>query len=106
MATLQPFPYSADPTDAGGAYVRRAFGRYKAGDELTREEVASIPLANLQALVNTKHLQLWPAGPSEVFIPERFLVPVENNKCLIIEGRRVTKKPVSPQYARRLMAKG
>jgi len=107
MGTLRPFPHSADSIEAGGAYVRRAFDfgdrQLKNGDKLTMEELASIPEANLQALVNTKVLQLWPKGPTEIFIPERFLVATEDGKFLVVDGQRVTKKPVSKRHALNLM---
>jgi hypothetical protein len=104
-----PFPNSADPAEAGGAYVRRAFDfgkrKLKNGDQLTRKELASIPPANLTALVNTKVLQLFPAGPAEIFVAERYVVPAEDGKFLVIEGRRVTQNPVSKRHAQKL-AKG
>lgn len=109
MGTLSPFPQSADVSEAGGAYVRRAFDfngqKLKNGDKLTREELASMPEANLQALVNTKHLQLWPASPADMFIAERFVVPAAGGKYEVIEGRKVTTKPVSKRQAQKV-AKG
>jgi len=110
MGTLTPFPNSADPSDAGGAYVRRAFDfgerKLKAGDKLTRDELASIPEANLQALVNTKVLQLYPAAPDSLFIAERFVVSAGRGKYKVIEGRLLTKKPVSKEHALKLKAQG
>lgn len=110
MGLLRPFPNSVEPSEAGGAYVRRAFefrGRkLTTKDRLTAEELASIPEANLQALVNTKVLQLFPASPASIFIAERFLVPAKGGKFEVIEGRKMTKKPVTKKYAQQLMAKG
>ena len=108
MGTLSPYPRSANIDEAGGAYVRRAFDfgerHLKAGDKLTRKELESIPEANLVALVNTKVLQLWPAGPSDVFLAERFVVS-SGGKFIVIEGRKITKNPVSKRRAQEL-AKG
>jgi hypothetical protein len=110
MGTLNPFPQSADVAEAGGAYVRRAFefnGRkLKSGDRLTREELESIPEANLTALVNTKHLQLWPASPDTLFIAEKFVVSAGHNKYKVIEGRLLTQRPVSKAHALKLAGKG
>lgn len=110
MGTLRQPLLTADPRDAGGAYVRRAFdlGERKlvAGNKLTKDEVASIPSANLNALVNTGMLQLWPSAPTDVFIAERFLIPAKGGKFEVIEGRKLTKGPVTKQYAQRLVAQG
>lgn len=110
MGALRQPLLTADPSDAGGAYVRRAFdfgGRHlKNGDQLTHDELASMPQTNLRALVNTGVLQLWPSGPTEVFVVERFLVPAEEGKFLVVEGRKLTKGPVSKRHAQKLVAQG
>lgn len=110
MGTLNPFPHSADVAEAGGAYVRRAFEfngeKLKCGDKLTREQLESIPESNLQALVNTKFLQLWPASPDSLFIAEKFVVAAGRGKYKVIEGRLLTKRPVSKEHALKLAGKG
>lgn len=110
MGTLTPFPTSVDAAEAGGAYVRRAFEfrgkKLKNGDKLTREELESIPEANLQALVNTKVLQLWPASPDSLFIAEKFVVSAGRGKYKVIEGRLLTQRPVSKAHALKLAGKG
>lgn len=110
MGVLRQPLTTADPADAGGAYVRRAFDfgdrRLKAGDKLTKHQLASIPQANLTALVNTGLIQLWPEAPGgDMFIAERFVVPAEGGKFDVVEGRKVTRVPVTKRHALKL-AKG
>lgn len=104
MGVLRQPRTSAERSDAGGAYVKRPFEigerKLKNGDQLTREELASIPEANLRALVNTGLLQLFPAAPTEMFIAERYVVPAGRNKFHVIEGRKLTTKPVLKDEAK------
>lgn len=94
---------------AGGAYVRRAFtfGERELvnGDKLTAEEVRSIPIGNLNALINTGKLELWPAAPAEMFVGERFAVHLGFGKWIVVEGHSLTPEPVTKQEAEALAAK-
>ena len=89
MGTLRRPLNTVEPDEAGGAYVKRAFefGERKLvnGDRLTKEELDSIPINNLRALVNMGKLQLFPAHPDELFIAEKFVVPAGRNKYHVIE---------------------
>jgi hypothetical protein len=109
MGALRQPLTTADPADAGGAYVRRAFDfgkrRVVAGDKLSKQDLEGIPTANLTALVNTGLIQLWPESPSDMFIAERFVIPAAGGKFDVVEGRKVTKGPVSKRHALKL-AKG
>lgn len=97
---------------AGGAYVRRRFifGERELvfGDELTAEELATIPRANLIALVNTGKLELWPAAPGTApiaaFIAERFAVNLGFGRWTVIEGRKLVAEPITKQQAEALAA--
>lgn len=88
---------------AGGAYVRRRFSMAGAdripGDILTAEEVASIPPSNVDALINTNVIELFPKPPPSVVDGKevkRFLVRDGNtNKYHIVEGVQVTEEPLS-----------
>jgi hypothetical protein len=97
-----PVPAS-DLDGAGGAYVRRPFDfgerKLAAGDTLTRNELATIPHANLRALVNTGKLELWPEAPESMFIAQKFTVPAGRGKYHVIEGRKITVKPISKEEA-------
>jgi hypothetical protein len=110
MGVLRQPRTTAELSDAGGAYVKRPFDlgerNLKNGDKLTHKELMAIPEANLRALVNTGLLQLFPAAPSDMFISERFLIPTGNGKFEVIEGHKITKKPVTKQHAQKLMAQG
>jgi hypothetical protein len=102
-------PKPANEIDrAGGAYVRRAFTfgarELTASDTLTAEEVRSIPLANLHALINTGKLELWPDAPTDMFVGERFAVHLGFGKWIVIEGHSLTPEPVTKQEAEALAA--
>jgi hypothetical protein len=112
------FPHAPKPlaelTSAGGAYVRRRFqfGQRELvnGDTLTAEELASIPRANLVALVNTGKLELWPQPPNAegshgaMFIAERFAIHKGFGKYIVVEGRSLTPEPVTKDQAEALVA--
>lgn len=98
-------PHSRKPQHeqdtCGGAWVRRRFmfGEVEklSGETLTAEEVQSIPRANLNALVNTGRLELWPMSKDEVDVSQyksRFLVHRGNGRYDVIEGRRITDAPI------------
>lgn len=103
-------PHSRKPQHeqdtCGGAWVRRRFmfGDVEkiAGETLSREEVASIPRANLNALVNTGKLELWPMSPEEIDLSQyksRFLVHRGNGRYDVIEGRLLTEAPLPREQA-------
>jgi hypothetical protein len=93
---------------AGGAYVRRAFTfgdrELTTKDRLTADEVRSIPIANLNALINTGKIELWPAAPEGTFIAERFAVHLGFGKWIVVEGRNLTSEPVTKEEAEALAA--
>lgn len=93
---------------AGGAYVRRrfTFGERDVGpgETLTAEQIASIPQANLVALINTGKLELWPAAPAQMFVAERFAVNLGFGRWTVIEGRKLTDTPVTKAEAEALAA--
>lgn len=93
---------------AGGAYVRRAFTfgerELTSNDTLTAQEVRSIPRANLNALINTGKIELWPASPAEMFVAERFAVNLGFGRWIVIEGRKLTEAPITKVEAEALAA--
>lgn len=105
-------PHSPKPQSeierAGGAYVRRAFefGERKltTKDTLTAQEVASIPISNLNALINTGRIELWPAAPDQMFVAERFAVHLGFGKWIVVEGRQITDGPVTKEQAEAIAA--
>jgi hypothetical protein len=108
-------PHAPKPSNeldnAGGAYVRRrfTFGTREMvyGDTLTAQEVASIPRANLTALINTGKIELWPAPPADgplTFVAERIPVNLGFGKWIVVEGRRLTPEPVTRQEAEAIAA--
>lgn len=108
-------PHSRGPAHeverAGGAYVRRRmpFGDRDLGpgDTLTAREVASIPRANLNALINTGKLELWPAAPGAQGVSgplERVAVHIGAGRYVVIEGRKITDEPVNKAEADALVA--
>lgn len=110
------FPRPATPLaeieGAGGAYVRRRFTfgarEMLAGDRLTSEEVASIPIANLHSMININLIELYPAPPPvppTVGEGDYFLMPADDTgrKFHVIQGRQVTKEPLSRAAAQAKM---
>jgi hypothetical protein len=105
-------PHSPKPQNevqqAGGAYVRRAFTfgnrELTTRDRLTAEEIASIPISNLNALINTGKIELWPAAPDAMFVAERFAVHQGFGKWIVVEGRQLTAEPVTKEEAEALAA--
>ncbi len=82
-----------DAARAGGAYVRRRLDDHAPGAVLTAEQVRAIPAANLQALINTGRLELFPAAPVQP--GERFIRALGQGRFDVIEGRRLTDRPVT-----------
>ena len=68
--------------NAGGAYVRRRldFGDriLVNGDQLTAEEIAAIPRANLQSLINLNLIELFPPPSSEALLELRAALKEKN----------------------------
>lgn len=105
------FPRPATPNSeiegAGGAYVRRRFTfgsrDMLAGDRLTAGEVASIPIANLQSLINLNLIELYPAPPTTG--GDCFLMPADDagKRFHVIQGRQVTDEPLSRSAAQAKM---
>lgn len=93
--------------DIGGARVRRAFTacgrRLVSGDLLTGDEVRSLPVANRNALIENRFLEIWPAGPTQ---GKRFLVHLGRGKYDVIEGRKVNAVSVTKEEAEALVATG
>ena len=100
-----PHPVPASEiTTAGGAYVRRRFGDFTAGDRLTAEQVASIPRANINALINTGMIELWPAGPGQAISgAQRFMINVGKGEYIVVQGVQITDKPMSRAEAEALI---
>lgn len=96
----RPRTPGSELADAGGAYVRRRFqfgaSEKVAGDKLTAEEVAGIPLANLHSLINTNIIELYPKAPGS----QRFLVP-NGDKFDVVEGVKLNDKPLALAQAKK-----
>jgi hypothetical protein len=90
----------------GGARVVRTFnmnGEYtKRGDQLTREEVLAINLANRRALIDSNFIELYPM-PNAAANSERFIVGIGNKQFNVIEGRVMNAEPLSRDEAELLM---
>jgi len=90
--------------DIGGGYVRRTFtnsGRQmKRGDELTRNDVLAIPLANRKALIEGVFIEVYPLSPGG---GEKFLVGVGNNEYNVIQGRVINTAPLPRKEAEKLL---
>lgn len=103
------FPRSqTPPAEIGGAYVRRRFlmgqAEKLAGDMLTAEEVAAIPRANLNALVNTGKLELYPQAPGGSVGGKRFPVHIGGGRYHVIEGVQLTTEALSREEADALVS--
>lgn len=101
---------------AGGAYVRRRFEmadrQLVAGDTLSAEELRAIPRVNLDALINTGMLEVYPAAPAAGSASagakggQRFPVHIGGGRYLVIEGSQLTPEPISRDEAEALVAAG
>lgn len=88
----------------GGAEVKRGFtrgGEYvKPGATLTRRDLLAMPRPNLQALVDTGKLQLFPPTPGLLGEPgELHLINRGFGRYDVIEGRILTDEPFQSKEA-------
>lgn len=95
---------------AGGAYVRRTFTygarEMRNGDQLTAEQVRSLPAANLRALINEQKIELFPSAPDGALAAdglkgkiENFTIHVGKGEYIVVRGVKLTAKPVSREQA-------
>lgn len=94
----------------GGGTVTRGFtsnGEWvRPGTRLTREELLKLPRTNLQALVDTDKVHLFPPAPGQIDgMGEMHLVSRGFGKFDVFQGRRVNEEPLSKEEAEALMAK-
>jgi hypothetical protein len=110
MGVLRQPLVTADPTTPAALMCAEpsTFGnaKLKGGDKLTAEELASIPRPTFGRLVNTGKIQLWPAAPLNVRRRAVRRSLRSFGKFLVIEGRQLTKKPVTKEDAQKLAAQG
>jgi hypothetical protein len=90
----------------GGAIVRRVFSsggkQVTPGTKLSRDEVLLMPAGNRYALVNKKYIDIFPAGGDDVSMgvkPDRFVISLGFSQFHVIEGKRLTDKPISREQA-------
>ncbi len=87
---------------AGGAYVRRRFTMGERdmapGDLLTAEQIAAMPRANLNALINTNLIELFPRGPGAGG-GQRYAVHIGGGRYHVIEGVQLTTDALSREDA-------
>jgi hypothetical protein len=98
MTFPRPTTPASELRNAGGAYVRRRFTLGEramiAGMVLTADEVADMPRANLNSLINIGTLELFPKGPLGEDAGEYFLVPI-GARFIIVQGRRITDEALT-----------
>lgn len=92
---------------AGGAYVRRRFTMGASdmlpGSVISGPVLATIPPANLTALINTGKLETFPAAPAGDEPGVRFAVHLGFGKYDVIEGRKITDEPITKEEAEALV---
>ncbi len=66
--------------------------------ELSREWLLALPPGNLQSLVNTGTIDLYPRGG------EKFAVPAGGGNYDVVEGRKLNDKPLDRKEAIALVA--
>lgn len=90
----------------GGAVVRRRINRgdqppLMAGDVLTREQLKSMPVTNLRALIDNHTIETWPWRPP---VGEIHVVHIGRGLHHVYEGERLTPEPISKEEAEALAA--
>lgn len=91
------------PDQIGGGRVERTFSyggrRLVRGDMLTREQIVAMPAANRNALIETKHLLVWPPG---IGGGEKFVQALGFGRYNVIQGRKLNDAPIDRETAHRL----
>ena len=94
----------SNPNMVGGGIVRRPFTSgalaFKAGQQLARDQILAIPVANRNALIGSGMIEVFPVAANA----ERYLVPAAKGLFHVVEGRRVTAEPLSKDEAEALIA--
>ena len=92
----------------GGGIVRRTFKsgehRLTSGTKLTAEEIKRMPVANRQALIDKKYIDVYPKAPGggDGVKAERHVVSAGFGKFHVIEGRKLNDVPLSKDQAQAL----
>ena len=85
----------------GGGVVRRSFSsggkRIASGARLSAEEIKAMPVANRQALIDKRFIEVFPKDIAAA--GERHVVSAGFGKYNVIEGKKLTEFPVSKQEA-------
>lgn len=94
----------------GGATVARYFRRgaddMKPGMNMTRAELLALPRGNLQALVDTSKLVLYPPTPALLGeLGQLHAVHLGFGKYDVIEGRRLNESELTKEEAEAMIAK-
>jgi len=94
-----------NPGMIGGGRVTRRFetgGRtFKPGEEISREKILAIPIANRNALINAGFIEIFPVSAVG---GERFLVPMGKGLFHVVEGRRLSSEPLTKEQADALLS--
>ena len=92
--------------DIGGARVRRVFsmaGRnVRGGDQLSADEVLSIPTANRRALIDSGYIEVYPRPHHGASDAERHIVHVGRGQFDVIVGHKINARPLSKDEAEEL----
>ena len=101
------------PDEIGGGVVRRAFRSgttyLRRGKPLTGDEVRRFTPSSRNALIDNGFLAVWPKGSDQVEAAppaERFMVHKGRQMYDVIEGRRLSDKPLPKDQAEALVIKG
>lgn len=94
----------------GGGTVMRGFTKngewVKPGTKMTREELMALPRLNLQALVDTSKISLFPPAPGQIEgMGELIMVNRGFGRFDVLQGRRINDDPLTKDEAEALMAK-
>ena len=89
--------------EIGGAIVRRTFQcgakRVTSGQRLTGDEVKAMPVANRNALVEKKYMDLIPNGGGVAAKGERFVISAGFGRFYVVEGRKLNAESLDREQA-------
>jgi hypothetical protein len=96
------------PDNIGGGRVERTFTfggrRLNRGDTLTREEIIGMPASNRNALIETKHLMVWPPHVM-VDAGELHVINLGFGRYDVIRGTKVNEAPLDREAAYQMAGK-
>lgn len=95
--------------EIGGGKVKRGFnanGKFlRANTELTAAQIMGWPVANRNALIDKKYIEVWPKGSATTPLgsvgpeAERHIVPLGAGRYNVVEGVQLNKAPLKKTEA-------